>query len=209
LSPVNLAEVRPCLEGAIPAIMATCAGDGTPNVAYISQVFFVDERHVALSFQFFNKTRQNLMANPRSTVLVLHPVTARFYRLHLRYLRTEESGAVFESMKAQLASIASHSGMSGVFRLLGSDIHEVMEVERVAGDPLPDPPARCSMLGPLRRTSVRLAQCDSLASLLDAAMNLLGQDLGVEHAMLLILDPATHRIYPVATSGYPVWGGGS
>jgi hypothetical protein len=209
MSLVDLAEVRPCLEGAIPAIMATCAGDGAPNVAYISQVFYVDAQHVALSFQFFNKTRQNLMANPRSTVLVLHPVTARFFRLHLRYLRTEESGAVFESMKAQLASIASHSGMSGVFRLLGSDIHEVIEVERVPGDPLPEAPARCGMLGALRRASARLAQCGSLDSLLDATMALLEGDLGVEHAMLLILDPATQRLYTVASLGYPLSGVGS
>ena len=206
---VEPGEVRPCLEGVIPAIMATCAADGTPNVAYISQVFFVDERHVALSFQFFNKTRQNLMGNPRSTVLVLHPLTARFYRLHLRYLRTEETGAVFESMKAQLASIASHSGMSGVFHLLGSDIHEVIEVERVDGDPLPEPPARCSMLGVLRRSSVRLARCESLAGLLDATMATLGQDLGIDHAMLLILDPATERLYTVASRGYPWSGVGS
>ena len=209
MNAVDLAEVRPCLEGVIPAIMATCAADGTPNVAYISQVFYVDEQHVALSFQFFNKTRQNLMANPRSTVLLLHPVTARFYRLHLRYLRTEESGAVFESMKAQLASIASHSGMSGVFRLLGSDIHHVIEVERVDGDPLPDPPARCSMLGALRRTSERLAYCDSLGALLDTAMTLLGQDMGVEHALLMILDPATQRLYTVASLGYALSGVGS
>jgi hypothetical protein len=125
MTSVDLAEVRPCLEGAIPAMMATCAADGTPNVAYLSQVFYVDERHVALSFQFFNKTRKNLLAQPRSTVLVLHPQTARFYRLQLRYLRTEDSGPVFESMKAQLAGIASHSGMAHVFRLLGADIHEV------------------------------------------------------------------------------------
>ncbi len=32
---VPLNAIRPCLEGAIPAVMATCAADGTPNVAYI------------------------------------------------------------------------------------------------------------------------------------------------------------------------------
>ena len=69
-----------------------------PNVAYISQVFHADERHVALSFQFFNKTRRNILEHPRATVLLLHPVTAQFYRLHLRYLRTETGGPVFESM---------------------------------------------------------------------------------------------------------------
>ena len=37
----SLHSIRPCLEGAIPAIMATCDPDGTPNVAYISQVVYV------------------------------------------------------------------------------------------------------------------------------------------------------------------------
>src|SRR6478672_10464708 len=120
----RLADIRPCLEGAVPAVMATCATDGTPNVAYISQVFYVDERHVALSFQFFNKTRRNVLAHPYATVQVVDPRTAAQWRLHLHYLRTETEGALFEGMKAQLAGIASHVGMENVFRLLGSDVYE-------------------------------------------------------------------------------------
>src|SRR3954468_9972319 len=115
----RLSDIRPCLEGAIPAVVATCSGDGMPNVAYISQVYYADERHVALSFQFFNKTRQNILANPHATVLLIHPHTAGYFRLHLRYLRTETEGPLFEGMKAQLAGIASHTGMQGVFHLLG------------------------------------------------------------------------------------------
>ncbi|WP_341864659.1 pyridoxamine 5'-phosphate oxidase family protein [Acidovorax radicis] len=109
---LSLHAIRPCLEGAIPAIMATCDADGMPNVAYISQAVYVDEGHVALSFQFFNKTRQNILRNPRAAVLVLDPRTASFYRLHLYYERTEDHGPVFESMRAQLAGIASHAGMA-------------------------------------------------------------------------------------------------
>ena len=90
MSGVALGDIRACFEGAIPSIIATCDAQGVPNVAYISQVYYVDERHVALSFQFFNKTRQNILANPHANVLVLHPVTAEFYRLHIRYLRAME-----------------------------------------------------------------------------------------------------------------------
>jgi len=81
--------IRECLEGAVPGNVATCAADGTPNVAYVSQVHYVDAEHVALSFQFFNKTRENVLANPRVTALVVHPETVARYRLALEYLRTE------------------------------------------------------------------------------------------------------------------------
>jgi hypothetical protein len=209
LNAVTLGEVRPCLEGAIPAIMATCAADGTPNVAYISQVFYVDERHVALSFQFFNKTRQNILAHPRATVLLLHPVTAQFYRLHLRYLRTETGGPVFESMKAQLAGIASHSGMASVFVLRGADVYEVLAIERLDGQPLPTAAPRCSLLGALRRGSTRLAQATTLAAALEATLQTLEQEMEIPHAMVLILDPATQRLYTVASRGYATSGVGS
>lgn len=89
---IQLDAIRECFEGAIPGTMATAAEDGTPNVAYLSQVQFVDSQHVALSYQFFNKTRQNIMVNPHATLLLVHPLTVAQYRISLRYLHTETSG---------------------------------------------------------------------------------------------------------------------
>src|SRR5512141_1364530 len=100
---LSVDAIRECLEGAVPGVMATCAADGTPNVSYISQVQYVDATHVALSFQFFNKTRQNVLENPVAKLLLLDPRTAAMYRLAVRYLRTETEGPLFESMKAKLA----------------------------------------------------------------------------------------------------------
>ena len=209
MSATQLDDIRPCLEGAIPAVMATCAADGMPNVAYISQVYYVDERHVALSFQFFNKTRQNILANPRATVLVIHPQTAAFFRLHVRYLRTETEGPLFEGMKAQLAGIASHTGMQGVFRLLGSDVYEVEQIEALEGEPLPAPPPRSGMLTAVRRCSERLARCASLDEALNSVLATLSDFMGVRHAMVLMLDGATQRLYTVASYGYATSGVGS
>ncbi len=89
---VPLDALRECFEGATPAIMATCSDDGTPNIGYLSQVQYVDSGHVALSYQFFNKTRANVLANPRAQVMVPHPDTAAMYRLDLQYLRTWSLG---------------------------------------------------------------------------------------------------------------------
>ena len=64
----------------MPSIIATADGRGVPNVTYVSQVYFVDDRHVALSCQFFNKTRRNLDENPRACVEVIDPLTLQAYR---------------------------------------------------------------------------------------------------------------------------------
>ncbi|MGE0330571.1 MAG: GAF domain-containing protein [Ramlibacter sp.] len=208
-APPSLDAIRPCFEGAIPAMMGTCAADGTPNVAYISQVYYVDARHVALSFQFFNTTRRNILANPVATVLVLDPQTVSFYRLHLRYVRTETAGPLFEQMKAQLAGIASHTGMDGVFRLLGSDVYEVQQVEAVPGEPLPAPAPRAGLLNALRRCSERMARCTAMDELLNATLGAMTDFMGIHHAMVLMLDERTQRLYTVASSGYATSGVGS
>ncbi|MFZ2308762.1 MAG: GAF domain-containing protein [Rhodoferax sp.] len=209
MNALTLGAIRPCLEGAIPTIMATCTSEGVPNVAYISQVFYIDERHLALSFQFLNKTRQNILSNPYATLLVLHPVTAQFFRIHIRYLRTEEEGPLFESMKAQLAGIASHSGMANVFRLRGSDVYEVQSIEALEGDHLAAAPPRCGLLNAVRRVSERLSRCTALDELLNATLGALADFMDVRHAMVLMLDPVTGRLYTVASCGYATSGVGS
>lgn len=205
----TLAGIRASLEGVIPAAMATCATDGTPNVALLSQVFYLDEAHVALSFQFFNTTRRNILANPLATLLVLDPNTAAFHRLYLRYLHTETTGPLFERMRAQLAGIASHSGMDGVFRLLGSDVYAIEGLEAVAGQPLPAPPPRCALLPGLRTASEALALCSVLDALLTTALEQVGRLTGTDHAMVLLCDAASERLYTVASRGYATSGVGS
>ena len=63
-------EIRPVLDNGTPAVMVTCSADGKPNTTVISQVYYVDETHAALSFQFFSKTIRNVRENPRAFVCV-------------------------------------------------------------------------------------------------------------------------------------------
>ena len=62
---IPLESIRTCFEGLMPALLASVDGEGTPNVTYVSQVHYVDAAHVALTYQFFNKTRRNMHVNPR------------------------------------------------------------------------------------------------------------------------------------------------
>ena len=206
---VAIDAIRECFEGAVPATVATASPDGTPNVSYVSQVHYVDREHVALSFQFFSKTRENVLANPRATVLVIHPPTAAQYRLALRYLRTETTGPLFESMKARLAGIASHEGMSEGFRLRGSDVYRVLDVERVRGACVPPSAARRNHVSAVRNCAVHLAAATDLAQLLDSLLDGLGREFGIDHAMVLMAGEAPQRLYTVASRGYDASGVGS
>jgi hypothetical protein len=202
-----LEALRPCLDGAIPSVVATCAADGTPNVAYASQVHYVDPQHVALSFQFFSKTRENVLAHPYAQVQVVEPGSFRHFRLRLHYLRTETSGPLFEYMKAQLAGIAARTGMAKVFALRGADVYRVLDIENVDARQLPAPAP--DALLKLRATLDHLGACDELAHLADRALAALAHGFGICHAQLAMLDETGSTLYTLASLGYPASGVGA
>ena len=146
---IALRDIATCFEGVIPAMVATCSLEGEPNVTELSQVHLVDEKHVALSHQFFNKTQRNVRENPHATILVFAPGTYHLYRLQLRFDHCESEGPLFEEMSARLQVIASHTGMLGIFKLRSADVYEVLSVEQLTSyflpaDPRLDPPPRGS-----------------------------------------------------------------
>jgi GAF domain/Pyridoxamine 5'-phosphate oxidase len=197
----SLDALRPCLDGAIPAVVATCALDGTPNVAYASQVHYVDAKHVALSYQFFSKTRENVLAHPYAQVQVIEPGSFRHFRLRLQYLRTETIGPLFEYMKAQLAGIAAQTGMDKVFVLRGADIYRVHDIEAVDSHLPPAPPPPDALLC-LRRALDLLGDAAELSELADRALAALTPAFGIHHALLLMLDETGDALYTLASLGY-------
>ena len=129
------AEIRPVLDNGIPAAMVTCSADGVPNATVISQVYFVDDTHVALSFQFFNKTIRNVRENPRAYVTVHDIPGLSRWLLELEFERSETEGPIFDAMDMQIEAIASVTGMSGIFKLRASDIYRVISVEKQSYPP--------------------------------------------------------------------------
>lgn len=211
---MRLEDLSHCFHGIVPSVIATCAGDGTPNITYLSHVYFVDSKHVALSCQFFNKTRQNIAENPHACIEMYDPVTFEAYRLRLRYVRSETQGPLFDQMSLRIDAIASQSGMSGVFRLISADIYEVDEVDEVP-DFLSAPPSLALVgtgqapdAGPmtelraLQLVSSRINSAATLDDLLSSVLGSLHEAFGFEHSMLLLADESGKRLFAVASHGY-------
>jgi hypothetical protein len=205
---LSLDLLRDALDGGTPAALATCDADGLPNVSFISQVHYVDPERLALSYQFFNKTRRNLLATGRAAVIVTDHLTLAQHRLDLEFEGTLTAGPLFERMKAQLAGIASHAGMEGVFQLRGADLCRVRAiVEFRPPSRLPRP--RRNLMAAARRTFSALAGCGDLGDLFDRALDCLQREFGVSHAMILMHDACAERLYTVASLGYRDSGVGS
>jgi len=122
-------ELRPALHNGVPALMVTCSSDGIPNATVISQVYYVDETHAALSFQFFSKTIKNVRENPQATIILNDIRGGRRWMLRVRYDHSETEGPIFDAMDMQIEAIASATGMSGIFKLRSADLYKVTGVE--------------------------------------------------------------------------------
>ena len=208
MSAFDLRALRSAMEGVSASTLCTCDADGLPNASMISQVHWVDEAHVALSYQFFNKTRRNLLATKQACVQIFDPTTLAQYRLDLDYVETRTSGPLFETMKAKLAGIASHHGLEKVFRLLGADVFRVVDVEQVK--PPSSPPAcrSVSLLSAVRSCIDDLARCRDLDELADAALDGMTRHLGVSNAILLMAE-SDGRLFALGSRGYAISGIGA
>jgi hypothetical protein len=130
-------EIKPAMQGVIPSHVVTCSADGTPNASVISQVYYVDEEYVALSHQFFNKTKRNLQENPKAAVSLIHPESFDTWDLELEFDHSETRGPIFDTMDMQIEAIASIVGMKGIFKLRAADIFRVVSVTKTIGERIP------------------------------------------------------------------------
>jgi adenylate cyclase len=218
---VTLESLATCFQGLIPAELFTCSLDGVPNAAYLSHVDYVDATHVALSFQFFNKSRRNIAENPKAMVLVPDPDTGQVWRLRLRYERSETDGPLFERMRLRIEAIASYCGLKGIFKLRAADVYEVRSVEAVQHEKGVDPcggllgQADRRTVGPvftmqaLQNLALRLQGAESLEGLLDSILVALDESLGFKHSMILMPTEVDGELVTIASRGYPESGVGS
>jgi adenylate cyclase len=212
-TPQHLSDYWHMFEGIIPSVVATASRDGTPNVNYISQVFFVDEQHVALSNQFMSKTVANVMENPRVQAIVIDPFAGRQGILDLAFERAETSGPKFEQFAARITAITAHRGMEKVMRLKSADIYRVINFTiqdsgRIDGA-LAAPPSRKNLLADAANLSLELARESNLDSAIDLVLNRLATSFGMRHAMVLLTDAEREMLTTIASRGYDQQGTGA
>ena len=207
---LSLFGVRRMMEGVIPPVLCTASPDRVPNVSYLSLCEYVDPLHIALSWQFFNRSRENVLATRRAALTLDDPYTGGGVCLQLEYQRTETEGPVFERLRAKLMGVASHIGMDKVFHLRGADIYRVLEMRRVPGRrELPAAAPRVDLPTNSRLLSERMAHCEDLADLLDTLLGGLAELLRIDHAMLWLFDASQQVLTLLASHGYEIDGAGA
>jgi hypothetical protein len=108
-------EIKPAMQGLVPSTLVSCSLDGEPNTTKISQVWYLDENHVALSHQIFNKTHRNIRANPFAFAIIRDPEKFQEWHVELHFDHSESDGELFDEMDMKLEAIASMTGMSDIF----------------------------------------------------------------------------------------------
>ena len=204
-----LSPVSRCLEGGIPATLATSAADGTPNVAPIWQAHQIDDRHIALAHQFFNKTCANLAENPHATLLLTDPESGQQWALSVVYHASQTDGPVFRTVQGRLASIAARAGMGNVYALSSVDIFEVVELTCCTPVSAPPPDAAVHHLAAVKALCRQLAGADDLAKMLDQTLSGMARHFGMEQGLILCMDESSQWLYTVASHGYDEAGVGS
>jgi adenylate cyclase len=217
---VTLESLATCFQGILPSQLFTCSRDGMPNAAYLSHVDYVDSSHVALSFQFFNKSRRNIAENPHAFVMVLDPDTGQGWQLRLRYVRSETAGPLFDRMALRIEAIASYCGLKGIFKLLAADVYQVLSIDATPEEPglrthpgtrgpemgAPDPVFTMKALQDL---AGRIHSAHCLETLVDAILEGLEESFGFKYSMILVPGEEENTLVAIATRGYPQNGAGA
>lgn len=199
-----------CFEGVIPSIIATTAIDGTPNISYLSHVVRVDDRHVAISNQFFAKTTANIRANPRATLMLVSGRTGAQFQLALTWTASHDRGTLFDRMANELQASSAQVGMAGVMRLKAIDIFRVDAVVPVKSPERAEPENALPSpdLVQVGRSTQAIAMAQDAEGVLNATLDAcIG--FGAAQALVLLDEGDGAVLTTVASRGYEPSGIGS
>lgn len=209
---LRLSDLAPCFEGVIPSIIATAAADGTPNISYLSHVVRVDDEHVALSNQFFAKTAANIRANPHVTLILVDCFTGDQYLLDIRFVRSVDTGPLFDRISLQLKASSAQIGMSEVMRLKSADVFRVQGIEMVPS-PVETPPVasarKAVSLPAIAEAGRAIERQVEVEGIIDSLLHSIEQVLGYRNVLVLVRDAHRDCFVTTGSIGYERSGLGS
>ncbi|OKO76352.1 histidine kinase [Bradyrhizobium sp. NAS80.1] len=209
---MRLRDLHDCFEGVIPSIIASTAADGTPNISYLSHVVMVDDDHVAIFNQFFAKTAANIRANPQAALMLVSARHGGQFRLDVTWVSSRDDGSLFEQVSNQLRASSVQVGMAGIMRLRAVDIFRVDAISAVACSSqiadigVPSPAPDLMAVGRVMKAIAAQTDTDGVVA---AMLKGISDELGFDHAILLLSDDAHRLLTTVASRGYSRFGIGS
>ncbi len=208
-----LADLGACFEGVVPSVISTLSTEGIPNISYLSHVVRVDDRHIALSNQFFSKTSSNLRAVPKATILLVDGRTGRQFRLEALFVRSETAGTVFERVATHLEASSAQVGMASVMRLRAVDIFLVTAIAGIASEQQDETLSILPGCEPdfeaLARMTEGIATAETLGDAIEAALAAILAATASDAASILLSDPLDDVLTLVGSRGYVRSGVGS
>lgn len=208
----RLSDLSACFEGVIPSIIATASADGMPNISYLSHVMRVDEEHVALSNQFFAKTAANVRANPKVTLILVDGTTGDQFLLDIGFVRSVDTGELFDKIARQLKASSAQVGMSEVMRLKSADLFRVHGIEKVLSpvDAVPTVTARAPINLPALSDALKAIERQPGADeIIESLLGGVRSVLGYDHALVLVHDSHRDSLITTGSIGYARSGVGS
>ncbi len=123
-------ELLGAFQGILPGVITTVSKENIPNVSYISQVHYIDEERLGISWQFFNKTYHNIQDNPHFSVVVTNPVTFSMWKIDLKLVEIIKDGDLFDEMDLALEAIASMYRAEDIFKLKAVVVGKIISIEK-------------------------------------------------------------------------------
>ena len=91
-------EVRETLAKQKPVPIATASKSGVPNVVFVGAFKILDDENIMIADNFFYKTAQNLMENPKIAILCYNGETKKSFQIKGSVTLCKE-GENFEQMR--------------------------------------------------------------------------------------------------------------
>ncbi len=118
-------DVRETLEKQKPVPIATASKNGMPNVVFVGLLKIIDDENLMLVDNFFQKTAQNLMENPKISILCYNGETKKSFQIKGSTTMCKE-GENYDQMKKWVQGVNPKLPAKGCLMVKIEEIYNAM-----------------------------------------------------------------------------------